>query len=222
MQRERTALRLPRRHELVWLRPGAPASVDPPEAAPALAAWLARGLPLVAARRDPARPDAVALGLTRPPGAPPRRIAVRAAPVAIARTAPPPLLADAAASAPAAWRAALRGLDREARRAGLALRVHGSLAWQHVSGDPFLGPASDVDLLVAVRDAAALERALALLRRHAAGPPRLDGELLLPGGRGVSWRELAADGARVLVKRADAVALEPRARLLDALREAAP
>ena len=212
---------LPRRHELVWLVPDARATATPGEAAPALAAWRARGLPLVAARGARSLPRAIALGLSRPPGAPVRRIAVRAALDTIARVAPAPLLAEALGSAPPAWRAPLRALELDARSAGLALRVHGSLAWQHLSGERYVGRASDVDLLVEPQDAAALARALAVLRRHAEGPPRLDGEVLLGGG-GVAWRELAAGGAQVLVKRAASVALEPRARFLDGLGEEAP
>jgi phosphoribosyl-dephospho-CoA transferase len=180
----------------------------------AVSAWLARGLPLVGARGDPAQPALVALGLACPPGAPVRRIALQVPRNAIARVAPPPLLRDAARSAPAAWRDPLRALDAEARRAGLTLRVHGSLAWQHLSGDGFVTEGSDGDLLVRPRDLAALARALVLLTRRAAGPPRLDGEVLLPGGRAVAWRELAGGAARVLVKSSDAVALEPRARVM--------
>jgi len=214
--------RVPRRHQLVWLARGWEEHIVSiaAEAAPAVAAWVARGLPLVATRRDPSCPGAVALGLVRPPGSRVRRIAVRVAPAALDRSAPPPRLSDALASAPAAWRAPLRALDLEARDAGLVLRVHGSLAWQHLSGDPYLSPSSDVDLLVRSRDPAALARALELLGRHGAGPPRLDGELLLPGGRAVAWRELAGGAARILVKTADAVALVPRARVEAAFREA--
>jgi phosphoribosyl-dephospho-CoA transferase len=219
-ERRRPAGEHPRRHDLVWLHPGAicavllkPVEGRAAQAEAALASWLARGLPLVAARGEPSLPTAIALGLSRPPGAPVRRIAVRAALDTIARVSPPPLLAEALESAPPAWRAPLGALERDARSAGLALRVHGSLAWQHLSGEPYVGPASDVDLLVEPRDAAALARALAVLRLHAEGPPRLDGEVLLGGG-GVAWRELAGGAAQVLVKRAASVALEPRARLL--------
>ena len=107
-----------------------------------------------------------------------------------------------------------------ARAAGLVLRVHGSLAWQHLSGEPHVTERSDVDLLVRPRDAAELDAALALLRAHARlGGPRLDGEILLPGDRGVAWRELAGRSERVLVKSGTAVALEPRRGALGALAE---
>jgi phosphoribosyl-dephospho-CoA transferase len=80
-----------------------------------------------------------------------------------------------------------------------------------------------VDLLVRPRDAAALSRALDLLGSAATGgPPRLDGEVLLPGGRAVAWRELAGGASSVLVKTGCGAALEPRGLLLASLaREAA-
>ena len=210
----------PRRHDLVTLAPsweGALAEPLPPALLARVRAWVARGRPLVAARRDPGWPGAVALGLALPPAESLRRIALRVAPAALARVAPPLLLRAAIESAPAAWRAPLLALDAEARSAGLALRAYGSLAWQHLSGEPYLTERSDVDLLVRPRDAADLRRALALLGSRAAlAAPRLDGEVILPGG-GVAWRELLAGAARLLVKAPAAVALEPAARALAGL-----
>jgi phosphoribosyl-dephospho-CoA transferase len=213
----------PRRHDRVWLGPRWEEALRAPLPAPlrdAAAAWIAARRPLVAARRDPARPAAVALGLALPPGHPAgvRRVALAVDEAAVIRVAPPLALAAALRSAPAAWRVPLAALDVAARRAGLVLRVHGSLAWQHLSGEPHLAGTSDVDLLVRPRDAAALARALLLLRARATQEaPRLDGEVILPGERGVAWRELAAGGDRVLVKSASRVAVLPRAIALGRL-----
>jgi phosphoribosyl-dephospho-CoA transferase len=215
----------PRRHDRVWLGrgwEGALAAPLAPEARAAVAAWIEAGRPLVAARRDPGAPGApapVALGLARPPGVAPRRVAVAVAAAAVARIAPPLRLAEALRSAPGAWRAPLSALDDAARRSGLVLRVHGSLAWQHLSGERHVGPASDVDLLVVPRDGAALSRALALLRAREGELPRLDGEVILPGGDAVAWRELADGAERLLVKSATAVALRPRAAVLEVWSE---
>lgn len=215
-----------RRHDLVTLAPSWEDGLAAPLAPVLLArvrAWVSRGLPLVAARSDPARPGAVALGLSLPPGEHPRRIAVLVAPIVVREIAPPLALAAALASGPAAWRGPLLALDREALGAGLRLGVYGSLAWQHLSGERYLTDASDVDLLIPARDAGELRSALALLRRRATlGAPRLDGEVLLPGGAGVAWRELLSGAERVLVKSLAAVALEPSARALARLGEAAP
>jgi phosphoribosyl-dephospho-CoA transferase len=207
--------RAPPRHWRVWLVPAWRAALRVAPAPDLLAqveAWLARGLPLVAARRDPCAPDAIALGLALPGK---RRVALLVAPPAVARVAPPLALAEAIPSAPAAWRDALAALDAEARAAGVPLSVYGSLAWQRLSGAPYVGPASDVDLLAPALDPAQRDAALAVLGRHAADrAPALDGELLLPGGRAVAWREARSGAARLLVKSANAVALEPAAAVL--------
>jgi phosphoribosyl-dephospho-CoA transferase len=214
---------LPARHDLVWLAPGWEGALAAPLAADARAAaraWADAGRPAVAARRAGAAPRAVALGIALPPGGALRRIALSVERGALARVSPPVALGAALASAPAPWRLPLAALAREAAAAGLVLRVYGSLSWQHLSGATYLTPASDVDLLVRARDAGELRRALDLLRGRAhGGDPRLDGEILLPGGRGVAWRELAGAPERILVKSAEAVALERTRAVLGALAE---
>jgi phosphoribosyl-dephospho-CoA transferase len=57
---------------------------------------------------------------------------------------------------------------------------------------------------------------LAWESRH---PHRLDGELCLPDGGAVNWRELAGRSRQVLVKRLDGAAMEARDTLF-APREA--
>jgi phosphoribosyl-dephospho-CoA transferase len=211
------------RHDLVWLAPGWRSALAAPAGAAvvdALGDWFGRGLPAVVRRRDPASAGALALGVALPPGGPERRAALLVEPAAVVRTAPPLALAEAIPSGPSRWRDPLGALDADARAAGLALRVYGSLAWQHLSGARYLTSTSDVDLLVSPADAAELRRALALLTRaSAAGGPRLDGEILLPCGRGISWRELASRPARVLVRFATGVAIEPTQAALGALAE---
>jgi phosphoribosyl-dephospho-CoA transferase len=209
----------PPRHHLVWLAPGwlrALRVASDPALLTEADRWFELGRPAVAARRDPAAPgDAVALGVALPGGAG-RRLALLVARSAIARIAPPVRLRDAVASAPAAWRSRLRALDAEAGAAGVPLSVYGSLAWQHLSGEPYVTAGSDVDLLAPGRTSGAARAALDLLRPHARdAAPALDGELLLGGGRAVAWRELLSGATRVLVKSADAVRLEPAAQVLD-------
>jgi phosphoribosyl-dephospho-CoA transferase len=208
----------PARHDLVWLAPGwtgALASPLAPAVRAPLEGWFGVGRPAVASRPARPAPGAIALGVALPPGGPERRVALVVRAAAVERFAPPLTLAEALDSAPGSWRGPLAALDRAASAAGLTARVHGSLAWQHVSGARYLTPASDVDLLLAVATARDLGVALRLLAERAAGiAPRLDGELLLPGGRGVAWRELAARPARILVKSLAGVALE---RTRDAL-----
>jgi phosphoribosyl-dephospho-CoA transferase len=202
----------PPRHHRVWLAPGWRAALRGELAPGPLAeveSWLALGRPAVAARHGGTPPGAIALGIALP-GAGKRRVALAVDPEAVARVEPPLELAAVIASAPASWRDLLRVLDEEARSAGVALGVYGSLAWQHLSGEPYVTSGSDVDLLAPAGTEAQLRAALSLLGAHARDrAPSLDGELLLPGGRAVAWREVLSGGARLLVKSARAVALEP-------------
>jgi phosphoribosyl-dephospho-CoA transferase len=74
---------------------------------------------------------------------------------------------------------------------GAAARVYGSHGWQLLSGLPCVHARSDVDLWIGVHDAAQADAVAALLGTFDAGgsTPRLDGELLFPGGHAVAWRE---------------------------------
>jgi len=202
----------PRRHDLVWLSPGWPRALVLPLAPEALREaerWLARGLPAVASRLDArAGEEAVALGIALPPAPERRRISLSVAPGAVVRVERPLRLAGALASAPAGFRPKLEALCVDARALGLSLGVYGSLSWQHLSGDRYLTESSDVDVLLEPRTRAELAGALELFRSRAAlDRPRLDGELLLEGGRGVSLRELLANPRRVLVKSRTSVSL---------------
>jgi len=96
--------------------------------------------------------------------------------------------------------------------------VFGALLWQHATGLPYLTSRSDLDLIWSISD----ERTAALLvegllRLDADGPVRLDGELELPDGAAVNWRELAQRGAdsgdEPLVKTMDGVEVRTRAAL---------
>ncbi|HLZ96963.1 MAG TPA: malonate decarboxylase holo-[acyl-carrier-protein] synthase [Steroidobacteraceae bacterium] len=160
--------------------------------------WVRAGRPLVVRRpgcSDPA--GKIPLGLPLPPSHGKRRIAVALEAGEIVERKPPPLLADAAASAPSAWQETIDRL----LRLHPETRTFGSLAWQHLTGLPYLSDHSDLDLLWPVR---ATERASTLppdiadVARQA--PMRLDGEIICAAG-GVQWRELTVEDAdEVLVK----------------------
>ena len=198
-----------------------------PGAREAIACWGAAGWPAVVTR-TPATlaPGEVALGIALPPrpdGAKPR-IALAAAAGEIARSSPAMPLAEAIAAAPAAWRAPLAGLEREAADGGCTLRVYGSLAFAALTGQAYLRAGSDIDLLLHLADARSYETALDLLVRYAKVLP-LDGEIVFGGGQAVAWKELAGcrDGqARVLAKSLHGVALVSVDSLLASLHETAP
>lgn len=208
------------RHDLVWLSARGWEQVcaaAPPAARAAIAHWGDAGWPAVVTRM-PAGLAAgqVALGIALPPrpdGGKPR-IAFAADVGDILRATPALMLADAMPAAPAAWRPALARLDADAAAAGLALRVYGSLAFQALTGQAYMKPSSDIDLLLHPGSAAACAQALDLLARHARALP-LDGEIVFGDAQAVAWKELAGCGAgqacdgqaRVLAKSLHGVAL---------------
>ncbi|MBC7413763.1 MAG: malonate decarboxylase holo-[acyl-carrier-protein] synthase [Herminiimonas sp.] len=233
----------PGRHALVWLSANGWESVqlahrrDSVAVRDALARWRDADWPLVVRRRSPDEPapdhlrQPVPVGLALPPhpeiGVKPR-IAAMVEQADIVRTELPTPLADVLPVAPPQWRAGLLALHMESMESPLPLRVFGSLAWQSITGMPYLRSTSDIDLLLAPRTLRDLERGMDLLQRHGASLP-LDGEVVFPSGAAVAWKELRdvlATGvatsdhdraARVLVKTSDSVALMTCAALLASL-----
>ncbi len=216
------------RHSLVWLRPesraAVAAQVTDGELHEHVAAWLAADRPLVVARQPcgATQIDTIAAGLALPPAQGKRRIALSVAADGIDRHTLPLRLADAIAHAPVSWQPALAELDAAATDIDLELRVFGSLAWQALSGLPYLTPQSDIDLLWHPQSNAQLQQGIALLARwEQTSGLRADGEVLFGAGSAVSWREWATsksgNGQRVLVKRASIAELVETRELLEML-----
>jgi phosphoribosyl-dephospho-CoA transferase len=211
------------RHDLAWLTAGgwdaAWAAALPGQHA-AIEQWRHADWPTVVRRADAGlAADQVSLGIPLPPAldGTKGRIALNVSANNVGRRARPIALADAARSAPGHWRAALDAL------AGcMPLHAYGSLAMQALTGQRYLTPASDIDLLFFPASRDALRAGLAVLEQHAAGLP-LDGEIMFPSGAAVAWKEWINAGrhqARVLVKDAGAVRLAPMAELLATLEGA--
>lgn len=189
------------RHGWVRLGEGWAASLRSPltaAEATEVADWCAAGRPLVIARGWPGDgAGELRLGLATPDK---RRIGLHVAVDAVAERWDPLPLAEAVDAAPEAWRAMLAELVRRAQDVGVTPAVYGSLAWQHRTGLGYVRPDSDIDLLFAPRERWQLDGLLDLLAAAGDGTPRLDGEILLPDGAAVAWRELAGRPARLLVK----------------------
>jgi phosphoribosyl-dephospho-CoA transferase len=222
------------RHTLVWMRSECRASfalqVDDEAMRNQVAAWLAADRPLVVARRHGPLlqftplliAETISVGLALPPAQGKRRIALSVATHDIARYTPPLLLCDALAHAPVEWQSALADLSDAAIDIDIELRVFGSLAWQALSGLPYLTPRSDIDLLWQPRSNSQLQQGIDLLARweHGSGL-RADGEVLFGGSSAVSWREWATlkpgNDQRVLVKREFGAELADARELLEML-----
>ncbi|MDK4715201.1 malonate decarboxylase holo-[acyl-carrier-protein] synthase [Rhizobium sp. CNPSo 4039] len=191
-----------RRHDLAYVRseawPGLLHGQVEGEMEPYLMAWAVLGRPAIFRRRtcsDAA--DIVPLGLPLPPGMGRKRLALSCSPAAVMRTAPPPLLRDALAAAPARWHPAIGTLLESAP----SCRCFGSLAWQYLTGLSYLTDTSDLDLLVECGSNADARRVTALLTDVAKrAPMRIDAELITPCGSAVQWREWLSENPELLVK----------------------
>ncbi|TWB56270.1 malonate decarboxylase holo-[acyl-carrier-protein] synthase [Nitrospirillum viridazoti] len=199
-----------RRHDLVHLSPeawrGQVAGL-----VEEVADWADLGRPAIFRQRVCADPDgAVPLGLPLPPGMARKRLALSCPPAAVARVAPPPPLRDARSAAPAGWRPVIEAL----LAADPSWRCFGSLAWQHLTGLPYLTDTSDLDLLITCASGADAARVTAALGGIAAwAPVRLDAELLSLDGSAVQWREWLSDAPHLLVKTRSGPALVAREAL---------
>lgn len=209
------------RHALAWISPPAWAALrqEAPDAVAreCLDWWAAQRLPLVVTRQAPG--DArLALGLAAPERWGRRKLAVRCDLDDVVAQGDFPAAAAAGPLLAPALQPAWRRLCADLQALGCTARVHGSHGWQLLSGLPHLREGSDLDLLLPVASGAQADAVTGLLQGWAWDGPRLDGELLLPGGAGVAWREWQAlcEGrvAAVLAKRLEGVALESRAMAL--------
>ena len=212
------------RHALVWVEPTArermlALALDGIHQ-DALQRWFANDWPLVVRRPDrAARADDVALGLALPPPEGKRRLCFKVRRHAIARWSALLRLDEAALRLPSPWSVSLAALAQQASRCGVTLRVFGSVAWQALTGLPYLTAQSDVDLWWQPSDFDQLDAVLALVARwEKCHGVRADGEIAFPSGAAVAWREwrdLRSD--RVLAKRTDAAELVSRNVLAAAL-----
>ncbi|MGC2048782.1 MAG: malonate decarboxylase holo-[acyl-carrier-protein] synthase, partial [Gallionella sp.] len=180
------------RHGLEWIRPECRAAVAAQVIDDAMqtqvTAWLAADRPLVVARQPCGEvlSDTIAVGLALPPALGKHRVAFNVVAHDITRHTLPLRLADAIAHAPAKWQPALAELDTAATNIDIELRVFGSLAWQALSGLPYLTPQSDIDLLWNSQSHAQLQQGIALLVRwEQASGLRADGEVLFGGSSAV-------------------------------------
>jgi phosphoribosyl-dephospho-CoA transferase len=214
------------RHDLVWLaEQGWQQALDdaPVVLQPALQRWRERRLPAIVRRQDAdASASDICLGIALPPqGGHKQRIGLRVALANIVATCPPPAVEAMMAVAPADWQAPLAEFHASAAAAGISFRAYGSAALQYLTGEQYVTPASDIDLLFQPRTRGQLAAGVALLSSYSTRLP-LDGEIVFPSGQAVAWKEWAgalnATGApRVLVKARDAVRLMKTDELLATL-----
>ena len=220
---------VPQRHDLVRVSPAdweemlaaTPALAELPlPSRQLLDGWARRGWPAIMRRRSAEEaPEALPLGVPLPPSFGKLRIGLTLPAGRQWRRAETPDLASARPAAPADWLSAIDALIHLGRACGAAPRPFGALLWGALTGLAYLRPESDLDLLWPVTRDTDLDRLLdGIVRIDAAGTLRLDGEILLPGGSGVHWRELARarhdPAGEVMTKATEGLSLRPAASLL--------
>jgi phosphoribosyl-dephospho-CoA transferase len=204
-----------KRHDLVRVDPGAWAAWL--ETRPDLAGlrqlerWAEADRPLIVRRRVPGESSTeIPLGLPMPPADGKRRIGL-ALPVAVLTPMKAPDLAEIREHAPEAWHSTIAALLALGRDHGLQPRPFGSLLWQAVTGLTYLSATSDLDLLWPCTEPVPTGLLAGLEVTAENAPMRIDGEILLPDGTGLHWRELrdAPEGGSILAKGRDGVSLRP-------------
>lgn len=214
-----------RRHDLVYLHPGAAFTTACAEAGgllwQAARDWIDRGRPLVAARQS-GNEQCILLGLSLPLKYDRKRLSIQVEPGAISAVRPPLGIRQCLTGQAESVADVLLALDQQISLSGARLGVFGSLAWEALSGAAYRHADSDFDVICDVSDLAQLEAALAALARARKRLPcRLDGELRFPDGHAVAWLELSeagrTAGTKVLVKGEKTVGLMPVEQLLASL-----
>jgi phosphoribosyl-dephospho-CoA transferase len=216
-----------RRHDLAWVRPGAPLRFQCGFADEGLSArvgaWIGSARPLVVARQV-AGSEEVLLGLTLPAGEGRRRIGCLVRRDDVLRVCAALRIGDCLAGQANELAAPLAALESRLAASDIQTGVYGSLAWEALSGETYRHAGSDVDLIC---DVASVAQALACIQAledtAATLPCGLDGEVRFPDGCAVAWRELAAGwhkpDARVLVKGGIDVGLLPLSAVLAQFEE---
>lgn len=208
-----------RRHDLLRVDPaawramlsGAPGL----RTLPLVGDWASHAWPVIVRRRMAGDTiDGVPAALPLPPGQGKQRISFCLPSQNDAIPFPAVTLRAASPRAPKAWQPVIAALVALGDAAGTPPRVFGALLWQHLTGLPYVTDRSDLDLLWAVdTDQAAANLTANLVDLDRISPVRLDGEIELPDGGAVNWREWAQGSDEVLVKTMAGVGVRRKAAL---------
>ena len=189
--------------------------------------WRQHDWPAVIRRRDvDCAPGEICLGIALPPDQDgvKLRVPLRVGLQGVRETRAPLKIAHVIEHAGSQWRNGLLELHGDITAQGLEIRVYGSLALQALTGQSYLRPASDIDVLFSPLDQLQLEQVVSLLQQYATRLP-LDGEIAFPSGHAVSWKEWAQacgnPDNRVLSKHGSGVALQRVGELLAEFEERA-
>lgn len=214
-----------RRHDLVYLHTTAnfrlACAAEGSRLADEVRAWIGLGRPLVMARQ--AGGPGLQLGLTLPLSLGRQRLAIQIAHEDIAAVLQPVRIQRCLERLPGPSAKAMADLSMAVSRCGASIGIFGSLAWEVLTSEAYRNAESDIDIICDVTTAAQLKAVMAALG-EAAGclHCQLDGEVRMPDGLAVSWRELAGlatkPGSRLLIKGPELVGLMSFAELTASLQ----
>lgn len=196
-----------RRHDLLRIAPedwhavlGATETLDRLAAEPRrlVENWADRGWPVVVRRPDIHEwAIGIPVGLPLPPSFGKLRLALSIPNAAAAERLSAVALHEASGSLPERLRPQIEAVLALGARVAVAPAVFGAALWQHLTGLTYLHEGSDIDLLWPLHGLRSLPGLLdALSDLDDVGPAGLDGEVVLPTGEGVSWRELRRERGR--------------------------
>lgn len=223
---------MPSRHSLVWLTAAGwqsalkQASTDAREV---IEKWHAADFPAVARQHEVDCPaDLCCIGIAAPPDSVTghkTRLPLRIARDHIRAVHLPATLTAILPALPPSWHVALGALDDALCAQGVKAQVFGSAALQATTGLAYLHRASDIDLLFHPASPSQLAGMLKTLTQFKR-TPRLDGEIIFPGGAAVAWKEWRqatrqSASARVLVKQHGGVSLKRADALMASLENLA-
>jgi phosphoribosyl-dephospho-CoA transferase len=207
------------RHDLLDVDPAAWAAVlarrRDLDGVPHVGDWALLKRPVIVRRRHANEESAlVPVGLPLPPADGKGRISL-ALPAHSVRLRGPVALSNLI-GCPESWSRTLVRVADLASRLGLEPRLFGSLLWQSLTGLRYASDNSDLDILWSVGGALPGDLLEDLATIELRAPMRIDGEILLPDGGGVNWRELlvAKPDDTVLVKHLDRLTLVPASSFL--------
>lgn len=119
-------------------------------------------------------------------------------------------------ASPNAWKNHLIEMSKYAKLYNIKIGVYGSLAWQAITGEPYLNENSDIDLYFSPQNHFELKKILFLIKSYQHLLP-LDGEIQFPTNKAVSFKEFNQASDWVLIKQQNDVSLVTKNSLYQSL-----
>ncbi|MCW8471269.1 malonate decarboxylase holo-[acyl-carrier-protein] synthase [Fluoribacter gormanii] len=209
----------PQRHHLIYLQPNADFAItsfheEKHVIEEQVTLWLAKGLPCIYAKQLVPQ-ETISLGLTLLFANKKHRVGLRVAPSLVQKQKPLPQLVEMQDFFSHYY--GIKELNRILELYLISdIAVYGSFLFHYLSGDSFVGPDSDLDLLLSYQGHSliALRELVGVLTERF--NRTIDGEVRFPGFGDISLKELLSSAAKkLLCKSQDKVTLLSRIELYE-------